>query len=638
MDLFIEAPTFEKTGSIKLSEDVNEWPLQITQHLHEEHPYLVEQASEVIMKKSDALRGYGYGFVKIGENVRVPVIVNQYEMSPLDVWLDGKGMAHVLDEDAIKGATQSTSLGKAIKPQTDGYVDSLIYSRTYPPYDGKYVYATAEKDFEVSDRCRRAYVSVLSSIPMTAEERKTNFEKLGESVIAGFHANGTDQAVLKPWLSDGFEKVASEHEKQARLGGANCCEDTPIPDAIIKEDMNTGDPQVADSFGHYLCEGKSGERYVGHVFPHVFDFDLKRVDLAIFKGRWEPDIKPSDRYPHGSKTCSSVQARVAGIKLPKGRKVYDDHARSNERGFFVKEKGDAAVALIPVTVLSVSRSREHHETKKESENYDRRIKIETDYEVTKFYCKTDLGEPVTIVKGSPNTTDVKRAGSTVFIPGSMIFCRLETPITLKDDPEMIKKAAMADYGINDMEVKHIDGVFSFHGTNVDSYELQAGVLESEAREFLEKTWTKEASEKIIKRAQQGRRGIASSIHVVIANPTFEKTAADHTVEVNEEGIVVTDKEAFSRRLQYLTQDFDKIAATLQDSGLVDSVLSLKFVNRENIDKYAEFVPQFEDAVNHLADLLIASRIGLQIQEDAVKTAMKNMAVVVRELKTLKGIK
>jgi hypothetical protein len=636
MDLFIETPTFEKTASIKLSEDINEWPIQITQHLHEEHPYLVDESSEVIIKRSDALRGYGYGFVKIGENVRVPVIVNQYEMSPLDVWLDKKGLAHVLDEDAVRGATQSTTLGKAIKQQTDGYVDSLIYSRTYPPYDGKYVYAAANHETEIAVH-PRPYVSVLSSIPMTPEERKVNFEKLAQSVVAGFHANGTDVTVLKPWLSDGFEKVAAERDKRASPIGAYCSEDAPIPDAIIKEDMNTGDPQVADSYGDYLCEGKSGERYIGHVFPHVYDFDLKPVDLAIFKGRWQPDVKPGARYPVGPKICSSVQARIAGIKLPKSRKLHDDHARSNERGFFVKEKGEAAVALIPVTILSVARSREHHETKRENETYDRRIKIETDYEITKFYCKTDLGEAVTIVK-SPNTTDVKRSGSTVFIPGSMIFCRLETPITLKEDPEMIKKAALADYGVNDMRVNHIDGVFSFHGTNVDGYELQAGVPEKEARDFLEQTWTKEASEKIIKRAQQGKPGIATTIHVAIAPPKFEKTASDHIVEVNEEGVVLTDPEAFALRLQYLTRDFDKIAATLQDSGLVDSVLSLKFINKENIDKYAEFAPQFEEAVNHLADLLIASRVGLQIQEEAVKTAMKNMAIVVRELKTLKGIK
>ena len=636
-DLFIEAPTFLKTASIKLSEDINEWPLQITQHLHDEHPYLADDNAEVVIKKSDALRGYGYGFLKIGDNVKVPIIVNQYEMSPLDVWINDKGMANALDEDAIKSATQATTLGKPVKQQTDGYVDSLIYSRTYPPYDGKYVYATADKDFGVDFARRRNYVSVLSAIPMAPDERKANFEKMAESVIAGFHINGTDQTVLKPWLSDGFEKVASEWEKEAMGRNTMCDDDTPIPDAIIKEDMNIGDPQVATSFGHYLCEGKSGERYEGHVFPHVYDFDLKPVELMLFKGRWVPDLKPAEKYPQGSKSCSSVQARIAGIKLPKGKKVHDNHAGSNDRGFFVREKGDAAVALIPVTVLSVARSREHHETNRESENYDRRIKVETNYEIKKYYCKTDLGEQVTIIQ-SPNTTDVKRVGTTVYIPSTMVFCELTTAINLKDDPEMIKKSAMADAGANDMEVKHIDGVFSFHGTNVDGYELQAGVFEQDAQTFLEKMWTKEASDKIIKRAQEGKPGIATTIHVVIPNPKMEKTAADYVVEATEEGTSTTDRDTFVKKLQDLTQDFDKIAATLQDSGLVDTVLSLKFINRENVEKYAGFAPQFEEAVSHLADLLIASRVGLQIDQDPVKTAMKNMAIVVRELKTLKGNK
>ncbi len=633
-DLFIEAPTFIKVSSVKLSEDVAQWPLEITQHLHEEHPYLAESEAEVVIKKQDALRGYGYGFLKIGDNIKVPIIVNQYQMSPLDVWLDNDGKAQVLDEDAIKAATQKTTLGKVIKPQTAGYVDSLIYSRTYPPYDGKYVYAAAGKDFEVDDNVRRQYVSVLSAIPMDEMEKKAAIESLSESVIAGMHMNGTDVSVLKEWIHDGFEKVASDWEKTAR-GMSDC--DSPIPDAVIKEDMNIGSPEAVSKFGHYIVEGRSGERYEGHVFPHVYDFDLNRQSMTLFKGRWIPDRDKykSNDYPIGSKSCSSLQSAIAGISIPVNDKVYDDYPRSNDRGFFVKERADAAIALIPVTILAVSKTREHHETKKENEDYSKRVKIETDYDITKYHCKTDLGGTLTIIK-SPNTIDIKRDGKVVYIPSSMVFCRMTTPITLKDDPDMIKKAAEADYGVNDLEIRHHEGLFGFQGTNVTGYELQAGVSQAEAQEFLESTWTKEASEKIIERAKQGDPGKATIIHVVIPVPEFSKTADDHTVEFNEEGVVLTDREAIAKRIQLLTQGFDKIAASLQDAGLVDNVLSLKFVNKQNISKYAEFVPQFEEVVSHLADLLVAARVGLQIEEDAVKTAMNNMAMVVRDLKTIKG--
>jgi len=63
---------------------------------------------------------------------------------------------------------------------------------------------------------------------------------------------------------------------------------------------------------------------------------------------------------------------------------------------------------------------------------------------------------------------------------------------------------------------------------------------------------------------------------------------------------------------------------------------LKFLSPENLSKYAEFIPQFEEAAEHLADLLIAARIGLSVEERPIKTAMESMSMVVKQLKTVKG--
>lgn len=624
--LFVEVPRFEKVATIKLNQDASQWPLEIIQHLHEEHPYLAEKEADIVFKKQDKVRGYGYGFLKIGENIRVPIIVNQYEMKPLDVWLDNEGKSRGLDEHAIKAATQSTNIGKPVKPQTAGYVDSLIYSRTYPPYDGKYVYATAEREIDCEVRSPE-YRSLLASLGLSDEEKKGFIEGLPQEVIAGMKQNGT-LSVLTDWMNDDPEKIADGWEKAAAQGlvrktardymrAHRVCR---LPDAIIKEDLAVGDVQAIKKFGIYLCEGISGEKYKGHVFPHVYDFDLKPMEITMFTGRWMPTKK--DEY---GQDCSSVQAQIAGQKIPEDREVYDDYGKNGDRGFFCMVKGDAAIALPPVKILARSRTREHHETHKETGDYKKRVKIETDYETEKFHCQTDLGSPVTIIK-SHRVSSVVRVGQEVHIPSSFVFCRLNTAVHLKSDPELVKKAAQESAGVNELRVRHIDGVFAFDGSGVsyDSH-LRGGVTKQEASEFLEKTWEKQAADKIINRVV-GKNGEATIIHVAVRRPELEKVSSADTENAKEVAAAVAS----------LTEGYEKIAATLQDSGLVDTVLSLKFLSPENVGKYAEFIPQFEEATEHLADLLIASRIGLSVEERPIKTAMESMSMVVKQLKTVKG--
>jgi len=625
-DLFIEAPAFEKVATIKLSQDVSQWPLEIIQHLHEEHPYLAEKEADIVFKKQDKVRGYGYGFLKIGENIRVPIIVNQYQMKPLDVWLDNDGKSRGLDENAIKSATQSTQIGKPVKPQTAGYVDSLIYSRTYPPYDGKYVYATAIKEIDFEVRSPE-YMSLLSSLGLSQDEKKAHIEGLPHEVIAGMKQRGT-LSVLTDWMTDdseninaGWEKVAAEGlvRKSAKdyMRYRSQCR---LPDAIIKDDVLVGDVQSIKKFGIYLCEGISGEKYKGHVFPHVYDFDLKPMEITMFTGRWMPTKKDES----GQK-CSCVQAQIAGQKMPEDSEVYDDHGRNGDRGFFCMIKGNAAIALPPVKILAHSSTREHHETRKETDDYKKRVKIETDYTTEKFHCQTDLGSPVTIIK-SHRVSSVVRVGQEVHIPSSFVFCRLHKAVRLKSDPEIIKKAAQEGAGVNELRVRHIDGVFAFEGAGVsyDSF-LRGGVTQQEASEFLEKTWEKQASDKIINRVV-GKNGQATTIHVAVPRLELEKDASADPAHTKEVAATIAG----------MTEDFDKIAATLQDSGLVDTVLSLKFLSPENLGKYAEFIPQFEEATEHLADLLIAARIGLSVEERPIKTAMESMSMVVKQLKTVKG--
>jgi hypothetical protein len=620
--LFIEQPTFEKAAQVKLSSDTNQWPIEVVRHLHEEHPYLAEQQSEVIFKQSDPLRGYAMGMLKIGEAVRVPIIVKEWKMAPLDVWLDDKGEANVLNEENIKRATMSTSLGAASKMEQPGRVDASLYNRTYAPYDGKYVYASANGALELKTK-PVAWGSIMSLIPMEEAEKKAWVEGLGESVIAGMHANGTLH-------------VLSEFVKQAAhplsMALSIPIKGDPLPDAMILEDMEKEDaePQTIDSFGVYKCQGSASDAmYVGMVFPKVYDFNLQPLPMSIFKGELVEEDEDDDS-PRCTRRACSIQATIAGTPCTKDDDVHDDHAGQGDYGFFVEVRKGAAVALKPVKILAKSRSDEKHESRKSGLDHKIRKTTEISYEVERYHCQDDLGEQFTIVR-SPKVVDVAKAGTDVMLPATMKFVRLENAVHLKSDPGQVKLAhdvmlKMAMAGTMDtVRFQHSNGAVSLQGEGVPE-QFWGGVLPEQAAEWIGEWWggseekVAEAFKKVALWSSQGDFG------VTIGLPRSEEA-------VYEPGDA--EKQASARISEY-TAEFAKVAASLQDSGLVDTVLSLQFLTPENVNKYAEFVPQFEEATQGLADLLVASRIGLQIEEHPVKVAMENMAKVVDELKMLKG--
>jgi hypothetical protein len=79
----------------------------------------------------------------------------------------------------------------------------------------------------------------------------------------------------------------------------------------------------------------------------------------------------------------------------------------------------------------------------------------------------------------------------------------------------------------------------------------------------------------------------------------------------------------------------KHALEVDDSVTVDQILGLNFLRPENVRMYIGYLPEMESAVHHLADLLIATRVGLKpMSEDAVRQALFALEETVQQLKVL----
>jgi len=629
-DLFVGPVVYEmeKEAQVKLSSDANQWPLEIVQHLHEEHPYLADANSEVVLKQKDDLRGYGYGLLKIGQDggVRVPIIVREWKMFPLDVWLDESGSARPLNEDSIKEATQGTSLGEAARGEVPGRLDASLYNRTYPPYDGKYVYASAKGELPLEVKPRE-YGSILSCLNVPEAEKKAWVEAMDPEVLVGLKINSTSHVV------GDFVKQAADADAYA---DAVPVSGSPPPDAVVLEDLSDeDDPGAIDKFGSYCCQGSGSDAaYEGTAFPHVYDFNLQRLPMTIFKGRHIP----GEEEEHSGSRASSIQDQIAGVYKGAAPKVHDDFASKGDMGFFVEIRKEAAVALKPVKILVKSTSHEKHESVKHGCDNSINKKVEIDYKIERFHCEDPLTREQFSIVQSPKVTEISKVGSDVMLPASMKFCRLENSVTLKSDPGQVKlaadgmaKIAMAARGYDIVRLISDRGAVALQGDGVPS-DLWGGTSESGALDWLSERCGNSAPvrEKLassIVRWTRDEEGAYKKEPVVIHIGIAKEAAKREPTEQEKEVVA---------HIRNLSVGLEKCAASLQDAGLVDTVLSLNFLTTENLNKFAEMTPQFEDAASHLADLLVASRVGLQIDEQPVKVAMQNIAKVVQELKMLEG--
>lgn len=85
----------------------------------------------------------------------------------------------------------------------------------------------------------------------------------------------------------------------------------------------------------------------------------------------------------------------------------------------------------------------------------------------------------------------------------------------------------------------------------------------------------------------------------------------------------------------LRRSLIKEAADIPDPTAVDTVLSLGFINPENIMTFVSYLPTLDDCQMKLCDLLLAARTGLQdVSPGAIERAVRATEEVIEGLKTI----
>ena len=86
----------------------------------------------------------------------------------------------------------------------------------------------------------------------------------------------------------------------------------------------------------------------------------------------------------------------------------------------------------------------------------------------------------------------------------------------------------------------------------------------------------------------------------------------------------------------LRRDLVKEASALSDQEAVDVVLSLNFINENSLGNYIDGLSEMKKVAGKLAELLVASRMGLaEVEEGAVKKSMEGLNEVISGLEDVK---
>lgn len=361
---------------------------------------------------------------------------------------------------------------------------------------------------------------------------------------------------------------------------------TTLPN--VKETLVDLEITVVKSFGLYKVRTQGENReLVGWVFPKVMAFTGEVLPMAVFS--------------NGSE--SAMQENIAGVPVARQTDVLD--APPSGTGCFYQATSSGAQALVPVTVKSEVESPEG----------------------TSYICETVLGESCTLVK-LPGLKNVQLIEEGRYgMPEDIGFMPLENEIDLASSPDAFTKVAQAQRIPKAVRILTDGSYFSFEGAEIDKL---AGVMETK---FLNKDDTiflgallGQEPEKLAHDLVAMRKAGSHEIWVD-AKPieTFKSKYAGGVARARE----------MLDRLPNLRVDLLKEAAPIEDPTSVDKILSVGFINPENISIFASYVPEIEVTIKKLSELLLASRLGLSsVNQGAVQKALVHLDKVVAGLKTL----
>lgn len=675
-NLFAAEPTLPNVQKTKLPENPDKWAEAITTQVREMYPDVATLPITIEFRKRDEQTGTAVGAVHIvsleaEKAAFIPFVIERFQMCPMDVWMEPKTQkVHPLKKDTFKELFFTTKSNVDARPSdsTGTYFnDPSLWTTNYPPLQGRYSYASAgypmldaisdsflESDLENMRNALREEPHLLPKLaakghkdimkvllglkgrPMTNDFAASAANLIPTSIV-DVRKEGPNKYTILSAQEDIFDlsssKELSRNECERFLSkivakpqdfmnevdtiGEKMVVMKPAPkEGVWLFDPKETKAESANEFTCYWVKNKNGLLIDALVIPHVVDISGNRVGGKMVL----------------SKTHSCYQQSVAGVKYPESDcftyVLKPSAIRTGQTGCFVYlgENGKA-IATTPMTIIAVDTYGENlsvrdlvrARTVNVKRGYGNAFKFESRDE-----GKTDIhpnDTTISKVKTLESMGFAELKKDFFIIPSKMMWIPMQPMTELISSPDewMVKEAMDRGLEVNPLEVRYTGVVYDVRGGGwprgeMSERELKVALANEGASE--------EMIEKVKKKSKYEGKCCVHGTKKAKSKEDFKKEASPRF-------------ELVKKAAEVLKRNLVKIAADIDDKATVDTILSLNFLNAENLAKFVAYKDAFDKCADYMAELTLAARLGLKdIPEAAAVSAMNNLVEVSEGLERL----
>jgi len=674
MDIFEYEPELvfstPKTAAVHLDEDPQTWTRQVLTELYRLVPEVSEYTPEVMFLKVDKEQGYALGVVvitsatdsalsatRVGGSAKkalVPVIIKNHLLMPMDLMMSGTGKMVPLNAHRLRSILFRPETFEMI---TEDWGDTTLYNMFYPPGRSDNDFGAGisqgmgggtagavthiqgpgmKLSFELLEAALptvrgqdiEEVAKTLHSTPGLVKASAENTAMLGALRLlseaqdtAVKSASGLCDVAIsqaRPSVFQfGFDESRAQYwvKTSSRVAYYGVTDSAPVQYMSRKEFLKQAGPEVTQKVdtegtvtltgsgtaaadpdvsnweivekpGIYKVRTVQGKEMTGWVIPGLLDLDGTRSPIAVFTNGAAAMIQ--DQIV-GSMTATGVDLPASP---PRGTGV-----------FYVSGQGGIE-ATAPLAIKGKEAGMDGGDS---------------------WLVHTLSGEEGRI-RIVPGVQGMKALGGDIMVSPSVKFLSLDTEIAtpLVRSLDGLDKTAAAVAGSSITVFSDSYDTYEFRYHNLPKLAAASGT-----RLDLDDAMLVLCSAGLDSKTAHNRLSAALNGSIKISGVSDVRLAKDL--------IQSTRKLASARSAEVmaLRQNLVKEASVFPNAMTVDAVLSLGFINSENIRMYISRLPYIEQCLSMLCELLLASRLGLnEIPEFAAARGVRALDETVQGLRSL----
>jgi hypothetical protein len=400
------------------------------------------------------------------------------------------------------------------------------------------------------------------------------------------------------------EKVALAADEAGQVTLAEGAEEAP---PASPASLDVEQPRLIEASGLYkVVEEGTGKELIGGVVTNLLDVDGTPLPLALFT--------------NGSH--SAVQPDIMGVPVGESLNLPTSEP-SGSGSFFSQTAGGKLQATIPLELSGASYSMPDQPSTFVGETFDgRSIEVSIQPNITTLVLSPE-GKLLV-----PETWQWTPLGASAVV--SLVGGEEEEPApegwhdsTEREDPQDLD-ALGTETKESHVVVRGDHDCFTFEGPAVEKLaSTETTMLSLDQAMFL-----------LAGLGVHQGYGVEKLAHS-LNSPQRVKVGRQIKTAAEQDAWARNEASKYVHVADSLRKDLSKEAAVIPDPTTVDTVLSLGFINPQNIMSFVSYLPTLEESQSKMCELLLAARLGVSdVPVSALERAVRSMEETIEGLKVL----